>query len=290
MITIQEPTGSAAEIDPVCGGTVRTIRLPQEVLYDPEPPHVRGCDTTLFAGRLLLPFADRIAGGRYRWRGTEYTLPLNDRELGDAIHGFLYHQPLEVVSQSSDRLTLGCELPARSGYPWALQVTVTYRVAPETFFLSVEVLNRGDSSAPLTVGWHPYFDAGPGATVQIAASRYIEADERLRLTGRRPPVEGSDFDFRRGRAIGAENLDVALELDQDAQSPVELTTATHRVQLTPAGMFTRVQLFTPPGGRGIALEPVSAPGEAFNDPSLGVTELAPGASVAGSVVVRSAAR
>lgn len=290
MITIQEPTGSTAEIDPHCGGTIREIRLPQEVLYDPEPSHARDCDTTLFAGRLLLPFADRIAGGNYRWGGTNYTLPTNDGELGDAIHGFLYYQQLQVVFQSSDRLTLGCELPAQSGYPWPLQVTVSYRVAPETFFLSVEVLNRGDSAAPLTVGWHPYFAADQRTTVQIAASRYIEADDRLRLTGRRPPVEGSNFDFRQARAIGPESLDVALELDQSAQTPVELTTATHTVRLTPAGMFTRVQLFTPPGGRGIALEPVSAPGAAFNDPSLGVTELAPGASVAGSVVIQSATR
>ncbi|MEX2442693.1 MAG: hypothetical protein WD492_03745 [Alkalispirochaeta sp.] len=288
MIWIRDPSGSSAQVDLACGGTVRRIRLPGDLLHDPETSG--GCDTELFAGRLLLPFADRISGGRYRWRGTEYALPVNDVQMGDAIHGFLYRQSLSVVDHAPDCVTLRGELEGHPGYPWPLTVTVSYRVAPGAFFMRVETLNRGDSIAPLTVGWHPYFDFGRAAVLQIPASRYIEADDQLRLTGRRPPVRGSSFDFRRGRAIGEDVLDVALELDIAGTRSVALADSTRLMTMTPSGMFVRVQVFTPPRGRGIALEPVSAPGEAFNDPALGVTELEPGASVAGSVVIQSEPR
>jgi aldose 1-epimerase len=288
MISITDTTGSLAQIDPECGGTVRQIGLPDELLCDPESD-VR-CDTELFAGRLLLPFADRIAGGRYRWRGTDYQLPINDRASGDAIHGFLYNQSMAVVERGNDRLTLRCNVDSRPGYPWPLTVTVSYRVTGETFLLSMEVLNRGESYAPLTVGWHPYFDFDRSASLTVCASRYIEADDDLRLTGRRPSVAGTAFDFRRSRPIGEQDLDVALELDPGAEHAVRIADSSRSVTITPAGIFSRVQLFTPPGGRGIALEPVSAPGEAFNDSSLGVTELEPGAMVAGSVVIRRGPR
>ncbi|MFW5693682.1 MAG: aldose 1-epimerase [Alkalispirochaeta sp.] len=284
MIRISEPSGCSAQIDPSCGGTVRQIRLPEDVLYDPE--RSSGCDTAFFAGRVLLPFADRISNGRYRWRGTDYTLPLNDPEMGDAIHGFLYRTALKVESRAADRLTLRGELSAEQGYPWPLTVKISYRVAAATFFIAVEAQNRGASCAPFTAGWHPYFDFGREAELQIRASRFIEADDALRVTGRRPFVDGTRYDFRRRRPIGEDPLDVAVELDDAHEHSVVLTDSRRSLTITPTGVFSRIQIFTPPGDRGIALEPVSAPGAAFNDPPLGVTELEPGASVTGSVAIR----
>ncbi len=284
MIWIREPSGCAAQIDPTCGGTVRQIKLPEDLLYTPES--APGCETELFAGRVLLPFADRISGGRYRWRETDYELPLNDRELGDAIHGFLYRWEMQVVEHESDRLTVHGDLEGERGYPWPLSVTISYRVAPGAFWISVETRNRGVSPAPLTVGWHPYFDFDHRAMLQVRASRFIEADQALRLTGRRPSVTGTAFDFREARVIGEDPLDVAVGVDDSDAYPVVIADSRRTVTITPAGLFRRIQLFTPPGSRGIALEPVSAPGEAFNDPALGVTALDPGASVVGSVAIR----
>ena len=288
MIWIREPSGCAAEIDPSCGGTVHRITLPEDVLYTPE--RSRGCETDLFAGRVLLPFADRIPRGRYRWRGTDYVLPLNDVEHGDAIHGFLYRQEMRVVQRGSDHLTLRCDCHGETGYPWPLSITVSYRITPGTFLMHVETRNRGTSCAPLTVGWHPYFDFDRTATLQMCASHYIEADEQLRLTGRRPSVDGTAFDFRRTRVIGEDPLDVALEVTNPAENPVVISDTRRTVTMTLGGLFRRIQVFTPPGDRGIAVEPVSAPGEAFNDPELGVTELEPGDSAAGSVLIRSESR
>lgn len=284
MIRIREPSGCTAQIDPACGGTVGQISLPEDLLYTPES--ASGCETEWFAGRVLLPFADRIAGGRYRWGETEYALPLNDPEHGDAIHGFLYRRRMQVGEHTANRLVLHNELEGEEGYPWPLSVTVSYRIDPGVFWMSVETRNRGVSSAPLTVGWHPYFDVDHQATLQVRASRYIEADESLRLTGRRPSVSGTVFDFREPRVIGGEPLDVAVELDDTDDDPVVIADSRRVVSITPAGVFRRIQLFTPPGSRGIAVEPVSAPGEAFNDPELGVIELKPGASAVGSVMIR----
>lgn len=333
MREIRDEAGTIAQIDEQCGGTVRSVRHAgagtiRELLYDPEgpgagtagaadqrgAPGAPGCTTALFAGRLLVPFADRIPQGRYRWHGRDYQLPCNDTENGDAIHGFLYRRAMTVTAQSDSRLSLRGSVGGQAGYPWRLEVVVNYAVGADRFSMEVVVTGRGVEEsaaaadfgpAPMTLGWHPYFANPDGgeridtAVLRLDADRYLETDEHLRLTGRRPSVDGTPLDFRSGRPIGARELDVAVERGPDGTtetiavpgpsggrvSPVVLTGGRRRVTVETAGLFRRLQLFVPPGRGGIAIEPVSAPASAFNDGSLGVSSLAVGESARAAVTV-----
>ena len=53
---------------------------------------------------ILFPFAGRIRGGKYRYRGQDYQLEANDNQ-GNAIHGFAYTRPWRVVAQSEASVT-----------------------------------------------------------------------------------------------------------------------------------------------------------------------------------------
>ena len=49
------------------------------------------------------PFAGRIGGAAYEFRGRRFELEPNDG-LGNAIHGFVYNRPWRVVEQSALRV------------------------------------------------------------------------------------------------------------------------------------------------------------------------------------------
>lgn len=307
-VWLREPGGAAALIDLECGGTVRRLQLrpvsapdgPVEVLRE-EAEHERDrCHTEWFHGRILMPFADRIPAGRYHWRGREYQLPINDTEHGDAIHGFLYRCPLERVNghgatdgRPECSLRLSTVSAPCDGYPWSLRVELTYTLLTDRFTLRFRVRNLAESPAPFCAGWHPYFSV-PGeptapidsARLRVAADRYLEVDDNLRLSGATPSVHGSRYDFRTPRAIGAEDLDIALTLSPGADTDTErdaivLAGPRRTIGVQMGGAYANVQLFIPPDRRAIAIEPISAPGAAFTDPSLGLITIEQGATVDG---------
>ncbi|MDA3951726.1 MAG: hypothetical protein PF508_21145 [Spirochaeta sp.] len=300
-------SGAAALIDPFCGGAVHRLRFrgdlphrPMEMLWGDEDPSTTPVETELFRGRLLLPFADRIKGGRYTWDGTEYQLPINDREMGDAIHGFLYRTALAETDHTDGdteaSLTLETTIPTQDGYPWPLRLRLRYILRDREFVVRMRVVNRGETDAPLSVGWHPYFfvpGTAPGAPVDsavlhIPADRYFEMDSDLRLTGAQNKVSGTLYDFRTPRAIGTAELDVGLPL-RGAERDVVLAGRRHQLHIQPGGAFQAIQLFIPPRRAAIAVEPISAPAEAFNLPDLGVCRLVPGQPLDAWVVLRLAA-
>lgn len=311
MIELSDGRALRVIVDEGCGGTVRSIGMDgAELLVDPEfgdragrgrpsaPPEP--CATRLFAGRFLVPFADRIPDGVYEWRGTRYRLAPNDAT--DAMHGFLYGTSMSVAERRGDRALLTARIGGVAGYPWLIDVSLRIVVADGGVRIDLgvtgagmavdaadgapEVATAGAGSgvpAPVTVGWHPYFSHPAGAAtidtalLEVPADRYLEADERLRLTGRRPDVDGTPYDFRRPRPIGEGEIDIALESRGAAPSRrVALFGGGAAVHIESGGAFRRTQLFVPPGREGIAIEPVSAPAAAFSDPSLGVAALAPG--------------
>lgn len=268
-----------------------------EMLWGDEDPSTTPVETELFRGRLLLPFADRIKGGRYTWDGREYQLPINDREMGDAIHGFLYRSALAQTdlteTDTEASLTLETTLPGQDGYPWPLRLRVRYILRDREFVVRMRVVNLGESDAPLSAGWHPYFfvpGTVPGVPVDTAellvpADRYFEMDADLRLTGEERDVSRTPYDFRTPRAVGTAELDVGLSL-RGAERDLVLSGRRHRLHVQPGGAFQAVQLFIPPRRAAIAVEPISAPAESFNLPDLGVCRLLPGQPLDAWVVLR----
>ena len=102
------------------------------------------------------------SGGRYRFEGQDYELPLNEPESGCAVHGLVYDKPFaEDLREADDThgvLQLSYRLGAESspGYPFALLVTARYHLNADGFELSLGTLNEGEGPAPVTIGWHPY--------------------------------------------------------------------------------------------------------------------------------------
>jgi aldose 1-epimerase len=239
-------------------------------------------------GQLLMPWPNRIRDGRYSWDGKEQQLALTEPKRHNASHGLVRWAGFTVASHEADRVVLTYRLPAQTGYPWTLDVTVAYAVGPDGLTVTQSATNLGGSAAPYASGAHPYLLAdGSGScdgwTLTMPAdTRLLTDDERLLPTGRED-VTGTGFDFRGGRRIGDTVVnhaftglapDAGVRLTDADGDGVELWVDEHHRWLQ---VYTADDTSTP--RRSVAVEPMTAPPDAFNTGEDLVT-LEPGATFA----------
>lgn len=84
-----------------------------------------------FAGAVLAPWPNRTKGGRYTFNGVEHLLPVNEEATGAALHGLLIDLPLRVISQKDAEVQLAGWLESSEGYPFGLDIALTYRVSAD---------------------------------------------------------------------------------------------------------------------------------------------------------------
>ena len=130
---------------------------------DELPPHS--------AGQFLSPWPNRIAGGSYKFDGRELHLPLSEPAKGNAIHGLTRWLPWTRIAHEQDEVTLRSVAHGQLGYPFAVQVDLTYRVDAESgLHVTVTAANKGSHPAPWGAGAHPYLTVATPTVVHAPAS------------------------------------------------------------------------------------------------------------------------
>ncbi len=232
------------------------------------------------AGQLLAPWPNRIDGGRYVFGGTEYQLALTEPARANAIHGLTRWKAWTAVSQDSSVVRLRSAPHGQQGYPFCLEIEAEYRLDPGTGLqVAVTARNRGSHAAPYGTGSHPYLTVRTpsvdGCDLTLPAEFWLPMDDRGIPSGPPEPVEGTEYDFRRARAIGGTRLDHALtglSRDGDGRAWAFLAAgggAGPRVGLWADEGYRWLQVFTgdPLGPdrrrKAVAIEPMTCPPNAF---------------------------
>lgn len=96
------------------GGGVRCYSSGGRDVLQPYPIEAL-CDGA--HGAPLVPWPGRLAGGRYRFDGVDYQVPLSEPAKHNAIHGFLRWQRWQPVRQEPSKIIMATTLSAREGYP-----------------------------------------------------------------------------------------------------------------------------------------------------------------------------
>jgi aldose 1-epimerase len=239
-------------------------------------------------GQTMIPWPNRVDGGRYDFAGRSRQLPLTESERGNAIHGLTRWANWAVLERSADRAVLGHRLHPQPGYPFLLDCRIEYALTDTGLTVRTTATNTGAEPAPYGTGAHPYLAVGAGtvddAALTAPAGRWLPTDERGIPTGVED-VTGTRYDFRGGRSLAGAELDHAftdLTRDADGRARVELRPAGGRVlRLWLGEAYPYLQLFTgdslPPERRrrGLGVEPMTCAPNAFRS-GAGLRVLAPG--------------
>jgi aldose 1-epimerase len=169
-------------------------------------------------------------------------------------------------------------LRPQPGYPFALDVRITYSLGEGGLRVHTYVTNVGAEAAPYGHGMHPYLLASPNGRVDdweltVPAATRLYVDERGLPTGD-SPVEGTDVDFRDGRRIGDTVLDTPMtdlgrEADGLARVRLRDQASGHGVHLWMDASYRWLQVFTgdtlPADVRrsSLAVEPMTCPPDAL---------------------------
>jgi len=248
-------------------------------------------------GQLLMPWPNRIRDGRYSFGGKDYQLGLTEPARHNASHGLARWAAWTPVEVAADAVTLAYRVMAQTGYPWTLDLRVTYAVDDGGLTVTQSATNRASSPAPYASGAHPYLGAGPGPidgwTLHLpAATRCLTDDERLLPTGVED-VTGTDYDYRTPRPVGGTVFNHAftdLERDADGVATVGLDGPDGTTELWVDDHHGWLLVYsaddTGSPRVSLAVEPMTAPVDAYNSGE-GLVTLEPGATFAATWGIRA---
>lgn len=222
----------------------------------------------------LVPFANRIRGGCFRFGDREVRLTPNLAGDPNPLHGQGWTNPWRIESESETEAVLVFE-HASGEWPWAYEARQHFRLGEDWLHLRLTCRNTSAERMPCGLGLHPYFGCGPETNLETEVEEVWTVDEnvlpvaRVPATGRYDisdgPVCGRDLDNGYGGWSGR-----AIMSDPDWPFEIELS--------SPSARF--FQVYSPPPGGCFAAEPVSQANAALNEPeedwlSLGIELLEP---------------
>jgi galactose mutarotase-like enzyme len=105
---------------------------------------------------VLFPTCGWSRDGAIRIGAATYPMP---------VHGFAAQSVFGAEQTGDDaiRFTLTDNTQTRAAYPFAFELSVTYRLAPGALAVEIAVVNRGATPMPYACGLHPGFVWGEGA-------------------------------------------------------------------------------------------------------------------------------
>ncbi len=250
---------------------------------DALPP--KGCGIT------LVPWPNRIRGGKYTFDGEDQQLALTEPDKGNAIHGLGRWARWSRVKQDVSSVTLRLDVPPQNGYPYQVRAEVTYALhADYGLMVTLGARNVGPRRAPFGAGSHPYLSTRGHAlddtTVRLPAREILVVDDAQVPIGARA-LGKTPHDLRRGKRLRHLRLDdgftgLAIE---NGRGQAEVRTKSGGARLWFDETFQFLQVFTrenlTPGQHGIAIEPMTCAPNAFNS-GAGLIVLEPGGAWTGS--------
>lgn len=297
-------TGEYMTVIPAYGGILRRLALRKDeklipILHAPTSLQSLVADE-MYAGALLFPYPSRIKHGTYSFEGDDHALRLNEMNRDNSIHGFINDKEFTVVNQevTSTEACLTIRYQHKGdtvGYPFPFDFTVSYSLrktaGPTAMHLSYEALNTGSGNCPVAFGWHPYFTFNGQSvdtlSITMPDRAPIVLDQKTMLpTGREALRHGEQL------ALDGVRLDNAYELKAGEEGYLETSLRSEAAdasivmrQQTGPGKLNYLVCFTPPRRDSVAIEPLSANVDAFNNGE-GLVALTPGHTFCGDISVR----
>ena len=219
----------------------------------------------------LVPWSNRIAGGRFTWLGRDHRLDFDRADGPHALHGVAWQGRWRVeppaLPGAPAEIVLAFDHPGDASWPFPFSARQRLQLAPTGLRAELEVVNTGTQPAPFGLGWHPYFPKRPRSRLHVDCSGRWElgADQ---LPTQLVPQAGIDGDVAR---LAYDNV------FEGTSGPARIR--DERFSLALRSSLSRLVVYTPQDRDYFAVEPVSHVSNAINQPApsaLGLVTLQPG--------------
>ena len=208
----------------------------------------------------LVPFVNRIRGGRFTFRGREVRLQPNMPGDPSPLHGQGWLQPWRVERASGAQAALSFKHQAGE-WPWDYEAVQEFALDPGGLSLRLTCRNTNAEPMPCGLGQHPYFPCGAHTRIDTRVTHAWTIDENV-LPVEKVPAEGR-FDLS-DRLVCGQGLDhgfagwsgSATLSDPDWPYGLRMSSPT-------ASFF---QLYSPVEGGLFVAEPVTHANAALNAP------------------------
>ncbi|MEY3446830.1 MAG: hypothetical protein RIR45_1585 [Pseudomonadota bacterium] len=200
----------------------------------------------------LVPFSNRVGHAQLQWAGTSHPLVKNFAPEAHAIHGVGWERPWTVLEAAEQFAMLSMEHKADAGWPFDFAASQVFQLEANALVMGLSITNQSAVSAPVGLGWHPYFARRPGSHIRFASTGRWEMDPE-KLPTHRAPNSGLNHD--------CSTLTVDHCFDGWTGS-VDLSDNTLHTRIS--SNLSRLVVFTTPERDNIAIEPVSHSNNALN--------------------------
>ena len=158
-------------------------------------------------------YANRINGGQYAYNGETVTLDKNNNGVACLHGGYTgwQYQVYDVLEATEQSLTIQRESPdGDNKFPGKVVAKVKFELTDDN---AIIINYDGTTDAPTVLNMtnHTYFNLSGDlnntideSILTVNADNYTPGDDYLIPTGEIKPVEGTVFDFRTPKAIGAD--------------------------------------------------------------------------------------
>jgi aldose 1-epimerase len=245
-------------------------------------------DSVLALGSFpLVPYVNRIRGGRFTFRGQEVTLRPNMNGDPSPLHGQGWLGQWRVESAEEGRAVLTFSHEAGE-WPWTYETRQDFVLAVDRLEIALACTNRSAAPMPCGLGQHPYFHCTAGTRLDTHVEGAWEIDEHVLPTGR---VRASGRYDLRDRQVCGQDLDhgfdgwggTARMTDPAWPFAIEMSSPDARC----------FQLYSPKDGGIFVAEPVSHVNAALNEPEerwpdLGLRVIEPGETMTLRMTLRLA--
>ncbi|MFK8056752.1 MAG: hypothetical protein AB8F78_11585 [Saprospiraceae bacterium] len=236
----------------------------------------------------LLPFPNRLLEGEYQWNGRSQAFEVNSPESKSALHGFgpLVPFSIERYDLSEQKATVKLTYLHRESehpvsYPFLVKFGLVLKVDIEAHSVTWQfgASNLGGASAPVGLGWHPYFLLPGGHEqwkVQLPPHEHVLLEDSI-PTGKRTVGLGDQAPINT-------DWDDCFALTDPESLEVQLLGPDFSLSLKQLGSTRYTQMYVPDGNESLAIEPMTCGVDAFNV-SKDEVDLAPGKSISTGMII-----
>ena len=130
-----------AEIAPRDGGVVRSLSVGGRPILRTMP---EASDSPLDSACFpLVPYANRIAQGRFAFDGADHQLPRNFGDHPHSIHGFGWQASWTAKATGADHVLLVHDHPGDTGWPWPYHAGQQVKLTSHEYRLLAYLMHHG---------------------------------------------------------------------------------------------------------------------------------------------------